>query len=107
MTVHVRGEDQKPDLTHRIWLRGDIDMQRAMECETLLERYQDTPARDVSVDLMDVTFFDSTGLGFLARLRIASEARDGRVTLLYPSPQVLRILQLVAFDTVFEIVTGD
>ena len=51
----------------------------------------------------DVTFLDTTGLSFLARVRAVSESRGGSVRLSGPTPAVRRLLELVGFDTVFTI----
>lgn len=54
-------------------------------------------ATDVAVDLSEVTFFGSTGLNFLVRLRRLVQPRGGAVTLIGPSPLTAKLLQLDGF----------
>jgi anti-anti-sigma factor len=62
---------------------------------------------DWAVDVGDVTFMDSTGLGFLAHLhRVLAEA-GGTVTLVRPGPILLRTLSIVHLDEVLEIAGED
>lgn len=56
------------------------------------------------IDLCDVTFIDSTGLGMLVSLLRASRSAGGDVVLVVPGDSdVQRILSLVRFDLVFTI----
>ncbi|PPK97925.1 anti-anti-sigma factor [Kineococcus xinjiangensis] len=83
-SVHVLYE---PRAT-RVVLTGEIDAELGPD---LLEAAEDalSSGRPVQVDAHHVTFMDSTGLAFLARL--ASRSRGRRVTLIRP-PAVVRFL---------------
>ncbi|MFB9376895.1 STAS domain-containing protein [Kineococcus gynurae] len=83
-SVHVLYE---PRAT-RVVLTGEIDAELGPE---LLEAAEDalTSGRPLQVDAHHVTFMDSTGLAFLARL--ASRSRGRRVTLIRP-PAVVKFL---------------
>jgi anti-anti-sigma factor len=56
------------------------------------------------VDLREVTFMDSTGLGFLAHTHRVVSERGGTVTVVGPSPLVMRTLTIVHLDEVLKIV---
>ena len=83
-SVHVLYE---PRAT-RVVLTGEIDAELGPD---LLEAAEDalSSGRPLQVDAHHVTFMDSTGLAFLARL--ASRSRGRRVTLIRP-PAVVRFL---------------
>ena len=90
----------------KIVLMGELDMARAGELDGLLAQYGASQATHVEVDLAQVTFIDSTGLGFLVGLRRLAEPRGGTVTLVGPSRTCQRLLDLVAVPTLFEIRAG-
>jgi len=56
------------------------------------------------VDLADVSFIDSTGLGVLVSGLKAARRADGDLRLAAPSPQVRKLLRLTTLDRVFTIV---
>ncbi len=89
---------------HTIYLRGEIEMGRQRELLNLLDRFLDTEAKSVTVDLREVTFFDSTGCSFLVRLRKESVARGGAVTLLAPQRSVMRTLRITGLVSAFTVV---
>jgi anti-sigma B factor antagonist len=57
----------------------------------------------VVLDLSQVTFMDSTGLGALIAIRNASGAAKDTLVLANPSEQVQRVLELTKLDTVFTV----
>jgi anti-sigma B factor antagonist len=88
---------------YHVLLRGDLDFARAHELTELVDQYQASRDTNVDVDLSEVTFIDSTGLGFLIRLRKVASPRGGTVTLIGPSAMCRRLLELVAVPTLFDI----
>jgi anti-sigma B factor antagonist len=59
----------------------------------------------LAVDLSDVSFIDSTGLGTLVSGLKAARKAEGDLRLVAPSPQAKRLLRLTTLDRVF--VTSD
>jgi hypothetical protein len=60
-------------------LHGEIDMDRKPELVALVADYREGAAADAAVDLSDVTFLDSSGVGGLVALVKAARERDGAV----------------------------
>ena len=111
MVEYSNGVDQVDEVdeqsagadTYTVVLTSEVDFGRADELRRLADAFRDSGARDVVVDLGQVTFFDSTGLAFLVSLSKGVAPRGGTVVLLSPQEQVVRVLRLVAFDRLFEI----
>lgn len=57
----------------------------------------------VELDLGDVTFIDSTGLGALVRLRKEAEAKDASLYLTQVSAATDRLLRLTGLSEVFDV----
>ena len=55
------------------------------------------------VDLGEVGFLDSSGLGALVRAMTLSQKEGGQTKLLRAGPQVRKLLEMTKLDSVFEI----
>ena len=86
-----------------VHLGGEIDVYTApLVREKLDEQIQGGRTRLV-VDLTDVTFLDSTGLGVLVgRLKLA-RTRGGSMRLVGKDDRVLKVFSITCLDKVFEI----
>ncbi len=79
---------------------GEIDLYTAPALRESLIRAGESSSR-VVIDLTDVTFLDSTGLGvMLGALRRARTA-ERSVALVGPTDMVKRVLQITGLDQVF------
>jgi anti-anti-sigma factor len=84
-------------------LGGEIDVYTAPFVREKLDEQIHAGRADLVVDLSDVTFLDSTGLGVLVgRLKIA-RTRGGSMRLVGTAERVLRVFAITGLDKVFEI----
>jgi anti-sigma B factor antagonist len=85
-------------------LSGEIDVACADSVrDTGLELLAAPNCHTLVIDMMDVSFLDSTGLSVLVALRNASGEVGAPIVLLDPSPRVMRVLEITALDGVFDI----
>src|SRR3954470_24019292 len=90
--LNIRTES--PDTGTRIVvLRGELDV--ATDAEEV---------RCVCVDLVEVTFIDSTGLMTLLNALRRMVRRDARLVIACSNPTVLRLFEATRTDATFEIV---
>ncbi|SHN42680.1 anti-sigma B factor antagonist/stage II sporulation protein AA (anti-sigma F factor antagonist) [Cryptosporangium aurantiacum] len=61
------------------------------------------PSPTLTVDLAEVTFLDSTGLGMLVTLWHEARNVGGKFQVARPSPAALRILQITGVDALFDL----
>ncbi|GAA3387568.1 STAS domain-containing protein [Cryptosporangium minutisporangium] len=61
------------------------------------------PPPTLTVDLADVSFIDSTGLGVLVTLWHQARNVGGKFQVARPSPAVLRILEITGVDALFDL----
>ena len=84
---------------------GDLDMASAPQLVASAEQALAEPGRTTLVlDLAELSFIDSTGIGALVSVRNAAVARDGQLVLRAPSAQVRRLLEIASLDSVFALV---
>ena len=84
--------------TFVVVLTGEIDLAREAELDEQVQDYLAGVAVDVVIDLGSVTFMDSSGLGFVARLYREAKERGGTVTVTNPQSQVDRLMRITGVD---------
>jgi anti-sigma B factor antagonist len=62
---------------------------------------------NIEIDLADMAFIDSCGLGALIALHKCVCSRNGTLRLLNPRPPVMQILQLTRMNHLFEVVKSN
>ena len=82
-------------------LTGEIDFTSAGPLQATLTAMVLPGGGTVVVDLSDVTFIDSSGLGVLVQAHRSALERDTRLLVVASSP-VRKLLRLTALDTVLE-----
>jgi len=82
--------------------RGEIDVSTAPTLRAELTSLPDGADR-VVVDLSEVTFLDSTGLGVLigAMKRMRDGEAEGRVDLVVTRPHIQKVLEVTGLTSVF------
>jgi anti-sigma B factor antagonist len=82
---------------------GEIDVASAPELRECLHQTIDAGSRRLVVDLRQVSFIDSMGLGVLvgARRRLRDHGHDGSIQLVCADGLVLRVLRVSGLDHVF------
>lgn len=84
---------------------GELDISTAPQLrETVLKLLQPSMGIGIVIlDLNDVTFVDSTGLGVLAASRQRVEREGGALVLRGPRPNTLKVLEVTGLDRVFTV----
>lgn len=80
---------------------GEVDMASVGALRTCLRDVLLDGGVHLLVDLRDVTFMDSAGLGALVSIRKQTRVFRGSFGIVAPSRQVRRLLQLTSLDRVF------
>ena len=98
MAQEVRGDVFIVRLTGR--LMGGAEADRVKE--TILATHG-RGTKQILVDLQEVSWVNSTGLGILISSHLATAAAGGRLKLMRPSARIRSILAVTRLNTVFEI----
>jgi len=83
-----------------VHLEGDLDIQVAGAMRKWLTAACESH-RNLVLDMADVKFIDSTGLGVLVRAHQAAKRNGGQVVLATPSRFLLTILHTMRLEPVF------
>ena len=85
-------------------LRGEIDTANAADIHAELIEAVIAGAGDVVLDLGDVTFIDSSGLGLLVEVAAEVHELGGHLTLVAGPPHVMRIFDVLHVDELLDLV---
>lgn len=95
LEIQLDGPPQDP----RLILRGEIDVSTVVALRAAVDELAVPQLTRLSLDFREVTFMDSTGLGWLAAL-----ARNGcSVSISSASPSVRKLLGVTGLDSVVSV----
>lgn len=78
-------------------------MSEAGELKGRLEQLADRALSPIVVDLTEVSFISSAGLGALISARLKGRRHGGQIHLVNPQPAVLRVLETTQLTRVFDV----
>jgi anti-sigma B factor antagonist len=83
---------------------GEVDLHTVPDIERQgAVALSDPGVLTLALDLSNVTFIDSTGIGTLVRLRLSADEHHKHLVLTRPSAPVLRLLAITALTSAFTI----
>jgi anti-sigma B factor antagonist len=91
-------------------LSGEIDISTISSVRLVVQELLETDIESIVLDLSDVRFMDSSGIGILVAAHRRAQARGTALTLRHPTPIVAKVLALTHVDqlvTVERAVSGD
>ena len=84
-------------------LTGEVDASNAMDLRKSLQRLIDSSHTKILVDLKDVNYIDSTGLGILVMAYKLARGRNGSIKFSNVSPHISKLFELTNVNKLFEI----
>jgi anti-sigma B factor antagonist len=84
-------------------IRGEVDLHSASQLQDRLRQVIASARRSVVVDMTDLTFLDSTGLGVLVAARNEAAVAGTALGLVCTSDRMLKLFRITGLDAVFEI----
>jgi len=88
-------------------LRGDIDMNTCGRLRTAVEGLFAEPGGDVVLDLGQVGFLDSSGLGTLIGLQKRANQEQRRLVLSHLTPGIRKVFDVTRLSDAFTIAAED
>ena len=85
---------------HVICLKGELDLNGSSQLEAALLEAEHSHAKQIVVDLGELTFVDSTGLAVLVHAACRSAANGDQLRITPGRGHVARVLRLTHLDTV-------
>lgn len=85
-------------------VRGEVDLRSSPELREKLLDLLNRPLKRVIIDLAQVSYIDSSGVGTLVELKRRLDRSDGRVVLVALQPRVRSVFEITRLDHFFAIV---
>ena len=89
--------------THVVEPHGEIDLATSRLMRSRMQRVLEGRPRFVIIDLEDVMFIDSSGLGMLVSVERELKQRNGALIVVCPHPTVRRAFEITALDKVLNL----
>jgi anti-sigma B factor antagonist len=79
---------------------GEVDISNAQEMKTKLEASYREHEADLMIDVSDLNYIDSTGLGVIIGIYGQIRGADHRIVLINPRENVKKLLRITSLDKV-------
>jgi anti-sigma B factor antagonist len=88
-----------------IALSGEIDLATAPQFRACLGQCLAERCTDITLDMSELNYIDSSGLTAIATARKQLEDRHGRLSVHHPRPMTQRVLDLTGLSAIIEIIS--
>ena len=85
----------------RVKLKGEVDIYTVATLKNAVQLLLDEGHYDLIMDLTDVIYIDSTGLGTLVGIYRRCREKNGKIYLICPSPQVQKVFKTTGLSQLF------
>jgi len=93
--------------TGTVVLHGIFNFAAHSEIKAVVYPLLDEPnLKEVCLDLSDVSYLDSSALGLLLVFKEIGAPKGKTLSIRNPLPAVMKILKIVKFETLFQIITA-
>lgn len=92
-------EVTKNDTTSTIVVNGEVDVSNAGELRSAVEQANETAPSRLEVNLANVAYIDSTGIGVLVGAAHAAAEANRAFAVIKPQPNVKRVLGLLGVES--------
>lgn len=99
MHVHWKKHDEALE----VGLKGELDADNVEELNRFFQEGEGAGASRIVLDLSELAYVDSSGLGAFVRLMKEARGRGGDVRLVGPTNEVKKVLELTRLSRVFDV----
>lgn len=85
-------------------LSGDLDVYSEEEFKSLIEDEIETVNKDILIDIKNLDYLDSTGLGMFMKIYKINEKRGKKVKIINPKENILKLFKITDLTEIFEMV---
>lgn len=89
-----------------ISIAGEADIFTAPDMKEKINSSVEKTEHHLCIDLTELEYIDSTGLGLLVGALKRMRNKDGKVSLVRPQPQIRKLLDITGLSKVFDIKEG-
>jgi anti-sigma B factor antagonist len=98
MSLIINGNFSDSENRWNFRLAGEIDISNALQLKHQLETAYTGRAADIYIDVNDLSYIDSTGLGIIIGVYGSMRGTGNRIVLLNPRENVKKLLKITNLD---------
>lgn len=84
-----------------IEVKGDLDIYSEDEFKSFIEREIENTDKDLVIDIKDLDYLDSTGLGLFMKIYKLAKEKDRSVSIINPKENILKLFKITDLTDVF------
>ncbi|MBC1231389.1 STAS domain-containing protein [Listeria booriae] len=102
--MNIKVEIRETDSNHaKVVVAGEIDAYTAPKLKEALDGFTERESIHVQIDLADVTYMDSTGLGVFVGVFKSLRAKQSELELVGLSDRIYRLFEITGLTDIIEI----
>lgn len=86
---------------HLVEIKGDLDIYAEDEFKSFIEREIENTDKDLVIDIEDLDYLDSTGLGLFMKIYKLAKEKDRSVSVINPKENILKLFKITDLTDVF------
>lgn len=86
---------------HLVEIKGDLDIYAEDEFKSFIEREIENTDKDLVIDIEDLDYLDSTGLGLFMKIYKLAKEKDRSVSIINPKENILKLFKITDLTDVF------
>lgn len=83
-------------------LKGQFDLHTAKYCKEKISRYLNKEVKNLILDLEEIDFIDSSGIGAILSIYKKIEQKGGKIVIINMNPTLKRIFELAGVLNIIE-----
>lgn len=95
------------DALNEIKINGEIDIYTAGSFKESVENAIDDGNKQIILDLSELSYIDSTGIGVLIELRKEGAEKNSTIVLKKPRKNIMKLFTLTGINQIFTITEGE
>ncbi|WP_308653242.1 STAS domain-containing protein [uncultured Anaerococcus sp.] len=84
-----------------IEVKGDLDIYSEDEFRSFIEKEIEGADKDMVIDIKDLDYLDSTGLGLFMKIYKIGKEKDKTVSIINPKENILKLFKITDLTDVF------
>ena len=84
-----------------IEVKGDLDIYSEDEFRSFVEKEIEGADKDMVIDIKDLDYLDSTGLGLFMKIYKIAKEKDKTVSIINPKENILKLFKITDLTDVF------
>ena len=102
MSININSNLDNQNIFWNVTLEGELDVSTADKLKEYLHKLADEQIIDIKIDLTNLDYIDSTGLGVMIGVLKKLKAEEKEIYIINPKSNVKKIFTITGLDKIFK-----